>query len=773
MFDMTTSDPFAASRLDSFEVRPVDSPDRESLQFRSNSTRFFQAKAWLLQAMFWMNGVCAVFAWPGPCFAQRGQAPLAIEVDVDSSLNRSGGPIPLILHFNYFGTQPGVTGNLECRLVSTDGTLMGTYLFEGLYLTRGEQIQSFLLQPPTSGVWQDAYDFYVTFTTSEGKRYAFPEQLLRLPGAGRRSCVITVATSDESFLDKHEKELAAELDFENRMPSPDESRPTERSIITLSRPLNIQDFPTQPLEHCVSDLVLLVGKSFEKLSDRQEKALLAWVRAGGSLAILLDDSEKLPSRKIDVLNQLLNSSDQSPVVSQLSSGRLQFALQGESSVLLRNCGQGRVVLAPDPKQGSLADAFGEKVAREVYIHLWKVRREQALEIRNSLAGNWSFDPGKRYTVMNNSNFDRMDDPGIQNFVRRFRPTPTTGGTGLLQQTFPQGMQMLPLWLIGVTLLFYVLAIGPLDYLLLGAFRIRKYTWIFFPVVTIIFTAGAIVSANYKMRGHDSGGRVLILDVSKEGLVVRENEIRTYLPSTGGELLIDANRELLTLIHPQQLGVNNPYAGNSRSPESFSIPPVYRGRFPIEAQILQRVHKWSPEMVRRLRIPAVATQEPSGFDWSQQIDPTNQGTRSELTKRIQDSFGEHCFAQLLHRDARDDSRRSAQHGWKETLDLIHLCGPNDFFDSLYEHQQLSPVNMARPAVGNQDRYFAPDNFLRNSALREEAGMYSVVSQLSPKCDDFLEDLPILDPTDENSWLLMIGTQVANHWKIYRQIVKVGH
>ncbi len=700
---------------------------------------------------------------PQQCFSQADKLPLMVELDVASNTNRSGGPISLLMNVSYFGNKAGIAGDLKCQLVTVNGgSLVSTFLFEDLFVTRGEQTMQFLVQPPPSGIWQTDFDFYPTFVTDDGRAFALQEKVLRLPGASRRSCVITIATAGDEVLTAQDKEIASHFVLERCMPEYRSSRPSSRPVITFSRPLNVQDFPNQPLDYCVSDLVILHGSTFSQLSDRQCRALLAWCRGGGSVAVFLDEREKLSSDRSRLLNDFLNAKPDSPLAYQLSDGTLQFANRSTENPLLRRCGLGRVVAGVDPNSPRFDDHYAEKQIRRMFIHLWKVRREQQAEILNSVNGEWSLEPAERYTVSNNRNFTSVNDPGLQQFTRRFRTTPTGSGTGLLEETFPEEMQVLPLWVMGVTLILYILAIGPLDYILLGSLGLRKYTWVFFPVVTVLFTAGAILAANYKMKGNDKGGRVVIRDITDQGLIARENELATIIPSSSGELAIDAKRELIIPIDPYQLGVSYHRYGNQGRPSRDETPPVYRGRFPVDAQLVQRVHKWSTEMVRKVRIPSKATKEESGFDWTQAINPTDRSTHLELVRRIQDSFGEVVHAQLIRSD-----------GLSKSGNQINLCGSGEIFVDPYG--SYDPYNGAGTLKKvNGQLVYVDDtppslSFLTASALRQEAGIYSVVSQLSPKCDDYLEDLPILDSSDENAWLLIISVKEGNKWDIYRKLI----
>ncbi len=696
------------------------------------------------------------------CLAEKKELALTIEVDISSSVNRSGGPIPLTLRLNYFGCKAGLAGKLRFRMVSQNGALVATYLFEDLFIPPGEQTYEFLIQPPSSAVWMDAYDFYPIFETQEGETFAYPEQLLRLPGASRRSMVITIGTLNNERLDVTQKEFGSELALEKRMPSLDSVRPNQKSIVTLSRSLSVQDFPNSALEHCVSDIVILTKGTFEKLSIRQGEALLAWTRAGGSVAIFLEEKVRLPAEKTDLLNEFLSAPKDDPLVYQLSDGTWQFAKGSTETLLLRRCSFGRVAVGVRQDSQLLSELYSPSDRQQLFSHLWKLRSDQTDLMMHSTDGNWSFDLARRSVVRDNINFSNINDPGLDQFLRRFRPTPTIYGNGLLAETLPVGMQMLPLWLIGLTLLLYIIAIGPLDYFLLGALGLRKLTWIFFPVVTVLFTVGAIVAANRTMQGKDEGGRVIIHDITSDGLIARENEIETVVPRSGGIRFVEAKQELLTPINPFRLGISPDYTAQygPRPGETIEeAPPLFRGRFPSEAQLVEQVHKWSPRMTRKLRISTKPTPEPSRFDWTLPVNPEDRDSYLELTRRIQAAFGKNVHAMFLR--PRPSPGAYDLHNFSEKIVLL---GHGEIFqDPYYDESRLDLPGMNSPQRQRQD-------FLQDSTYSEQSGIYSVVSQLSPKCDDFLEDLPILDTSEKKAWVLLIAVQDGNVWNIYRQYIK---
>lgn len=68
-----------------------------------------------------------------------------------------------------------------------------------------------------------------------------------------------------------------------------------------------------------------------------------------------------------------------------------------------------------------------------------------------------------------------------------------------------GLALPPTWLLGLILFFFILAIGPANYLVLRAFDRRELAWITIPVLTLIF-AGAIYAV-----GAATKGRSLVLN----------------------------------------------------------------------------------------------------------------------------------------------------------------------------------------------------------------------------------------------------------------------
>jgi hypothetical protein len=700
----------------------------------------------------------AVVAWLVLAGGLHGQDrfPLLIEVEQSSNVSRSGGPVPVSLYVQWGGRQGFVNGDLTLE-IRDDFELLAVHVLPDLYISAGEQRIEFLLPPPSSSVRESQYDVFPTFVTAEG-RHELNEQQLRLPGAGRRTTVITVGTTSTGFEQPRETRFEPAFHLERLSPHRTSNR-SDAVVMTLARTVPVREFPTQPLWHCVSDLVLLTGASFAELSDRQGQSLLAWVRAGGSFCLLLDETP-LTGPQIDLLNEFLSASPEEPLVYRGPNGGPILTDRESDSIpapVLAECGFGRVVVSdhppevPDGRTGLSVfrgDRDGPDPWMKAVAFLWKLRNDQSGHLNRN--GTWSVEIGERIesTSQERAFSPQLETPYRRQDVWKFRPQSITGGMGLLEQTLPRGMQVVPLWLMGATLLLYVLAIGPADYLTLGMLRGRKYTWILFPCFTVLFTGGAIWVSNMMMQGRDHGGSIHLMDVTPQGHLARETEIGLLFFASSTSARTELVQKLFTPLDHRRLGARALHRLDDREmSESRSTPMIVSGMLPHHGEALQSVPQWTPQLNRTLRIPAEPVAEPSGFDWSVPIDPFTPEGLDTLRNRLVAAFGAEIHAQLFSRG------------------LPTFPRPNIIFG---EEKILASKHESRAVFLGQLDYV---DFVRSSAWKEDPGLFSVVSRVAPKCDDFLEDLPLLDPSDRSTCLLIVARQEENNWQIFRRLYHV--
>ena len=122
--------------------------------------------------------------------------------------------------------------------------------------------------------------------------------------------------------------------------------------------------------------------------------------------------------------------------------------------------------------------------------------------------------------------------------------------------------MVPITYVGAILLTYIFLVGPGDYFLLGLLKMRRYTWIVFPVVTVLFTGGLVLLSNHYMSTTETGGSIEICDVTgdKIAFVGSDSEAAAYAASgarsidLGGKLVLPGLVDAHT--HPGLVGISH-------------------------------------------------------------------------------------------------------------------------------------------------------------------------------------------------------------------------
>ena len=177
---------------------------------------------------------------------------------------------------------------------------------------------------------------------------------------------------------------------------------------------------------------------------------------------------------------------------------------------------------------------------------------------------------------------------------------------------PSDVRMVPTSVIVGLLLTYVAVIGPLDYWILGWFRIRKYTWVMFPLMTLLFTLLMIAVAHHYLGANETGGRFTVTDVVDDGRPVRSSAIDLQF--------VGSRREITPSIQ----------SGLISWPRSEPLSLI--GRFPNEYSVSRRIEQWSPEVIRTFTLTADAIPDLS-FDWNDTRLVTTKHGRQELRRAL--------------------------------------------------------------------------------------------------------------------------------------------
>ena len=624
---------------------------------------------------------------------QKNDFPMLVEVDNASSAIRSDGHIPLSLRIQWPGQL--ITGDLEIVIDDGFDATISSYRIPDLVLSTGEHRVECMVPCPLNQQFQNQCDMMMWFVVKSKngriQRHPLQPRVFRIPHAGERVFVVTVAAR-ASDLDT--RNVADAFAFERLHPNRNGISNKQR-IINRSRSLSVDDFPTHPLQHCASDLVILPDSTFADLPQQQTEALVAWVRAGGSCCVAISPDKTVENYHVQALNELTSGSN----ITRRTNGKLQL-IDDLNRVSQHHFGLGRFVLSFDSKPNF--DTWHEYVA-----FLWKFRQEQINSIKR--IGKWDWGVAQRYRDQSQPSRYRYD--ARYHDYENLSPMVIPIGESLLNSTIPTTIHIVPLWTMGLTLLLYVAAIGPGDYFLLGAIKRRPWTWVVFPSLTVAFMVGSFGVSNFMMGASQGGGYIKIVDVGEGGIVARENLIDLHFYGSKRTVETTLVQKLFSNLDHEQMQVNRRYS--QQNPNQ----PLVSGTLPIRGTVVQPVDKWSPQFHRTLSIAPQPQAESSGFDW----DTTPSGYGQSLAQRIKASFGPNAQGFLMN----GANTTGATHG----------------------HSQSVMEMLSRP---------------------RPIGLFTLLSQVSPKCGSHLEDLAVVDPTNLNETLLVILVPDGNEWTVYRKL-----
>ena len=347
-----------------------------------------------------------------------------------------------------------------------------------------------------------------------------------------------------------------------------------------------------------------------------------------------------------------------------------------------------------------------------------------------------------------SDLQRFDDDGQQRHgywaeqraeeLKQLRLNWSVAGVGgrLQQMLMPTSVKVVPFGLITLILVAFVLAIGPVDYFMLGWIRRRRYTWLLFPLVTVAFTYFMVALSQRYLGTSDTRRSLVIVDVGEEGRPLRENRFELLFSARSRQIDHPGRHALLTALRDDVMQSNEPwerrgYYGGELRDTSRGVPR-YTGRVPMQYTCQMRAAQWSPQVNRHFAIRTDA--RPPELDWSA-IDGLMRLRWS--AKRTEDLAA--LFANL-----------PSQAG------VIELWIDSD-------------VTVRQTLV---HRGVKQADLLQRMSVREQIRLFSIVSQISPTGGPNFEDLTILDATAPDQKVLMIVMPRGDDWIVYRRLYHGG-
>ncbi|QDT88889.1 hypothetical protein [Gimesia algae] len=528
--------------------------------------------------------------------------------------------------------------------------------------------------------------------------------------------------------------------------------PLKFNLKTYSIHLHPEDFPKLPVDCHQYDILVITARGLEALESRHLNAILQWVRSGGSLCVL--PGESTGPKQLVFLNALQEREGGSPLL-QNSKGQIDFS--DENQILFTRTGWGRSIILRQQtlEKGSLTS---DEQAR-IPFFLWKLKQSQ----KKFYDQRHHWDDQK----LIQDYFQREQQTNYRNYnayaaseVLSMAYQPLFTGGMLITDLMPAELQIVPTWIIGTILLGYVLMIGPGEYYLLGYFKIRRFTWLTFPVISIFVALFAFVISNYFMQASHERKPLSIIDLDSKGRPVRENEIELLFTGSYQTIETRIKSGLFSPLNQTELGrgFNNYNSPQSTSPAMVGAP-FYQGSIPTQYSVYQRMPQWTPQLNRIVN--NYPQQEQPGFDWSSiTVDQLNSNDRrAKLKTQVKQAYGENAIL-LIYRGTTGGKpkRYTVYMNARLSGNPVHAIGGTAL---------LTPIH--RPHTQYQIQSQEQICFMDDLCVRQQQGIFQIVSQTSPAGGSNLEDLSILDSTDPRQWLVVVYVPGKQQNTIYRQLI----
>lgn len=669
-------------------------------------------------------------------FAQEGT--LILEQAAFQPSVQVGRPIPTWWDVSLSGTTL-VEGRFEFRMFNDDRRL-STLVTDDLALAPPQQRIRVLLPPVSDEYRIEQLRLEITFH-GRGLSQKLPPQILRVALPKLRTFMVLNPVSSLTKRDASRAAILQRLEIE--------SLGTDLSESTKSVRINLdpRDLPQDPLQYCAFDLVVVLEDEFRLLKAPQLDALLAWVRAGGKL--YLEPAGVLEPYHVGFLNGLL------PDLENLVAGpdgRLLPDTFGSSSFPRRAwLGFGRVLVRLD--DFAAAPDVETREWRSAAAYLWKLRRTIQTRVEATDATTLLPDTAEaspRPTNPYSSNPYQYQD------IRITRPDLNSDLIGIL---LPRGVQMVPLWVLALLLGGFVLWIGVFDYRILGWLRMRKYTWVTFPLATLAVTWLTLWISNQYMTAGESRRNLIIHDVGPDGVLARTHNFQllfqasTHLAETAVQKSLIAPLKSMQLSMGRQPGYPGgyppPYVG---TPVIVGPPAQLKGRIPTAYTLTQDVAQWTPQLNRQFSIPgpeAAANVDLAAIVRAAQSSALNLEPARPLAQEIFRQFGPEA--------------RSALIGFGQPLSLSNHWNSLSYTPN----SDASNLWMVPENVRNQGTEF---RWLYYHSAASDNGAFLLVSSISPTAGASLEDLPLLDESDSDQGLLIIAVPRGDDLVVYRLLLQ---
>jgi hypothetical protein len=582
--------------------------------------------------------------------------------------------------------------------------------------------------------------------------YDLREHDLVIPPYFKRALVLAIPRPDEDapLKSRFPLESALQLERFNSIQGVWSDIQTRPSIIPPA------SFPATVAGLASFDIVVLEGDGFTMLRDAQLSAVAGWVDAGGS--VLVDPAGVLKPAHLSFLNQLAGE----PV------GEKRYSLDDRSRLIPNQAmtrqpagrhfyGLGRAVIVHQSLKAR--ENYSDDDWIESTMFLWKVRRDQQDTIRRT--GFWDFPVPPKLTV-------NLEQP------RPVAPQEGAVEFELRKLLIPRDVQGVPFWVVVTILSLFLLAIAPGDYFFLGMFRARRYTWFSMAAVSMAFTVGTVRIAERVLGTSDYRTAVTFVDLGTGGKPVRSSRYELVFTATQNMRESSFQNGFYVAIDDRMSGlqsvksVDGYYVAPMTVDEEQAPPtglwtdlPIYSGKLPASFTVHQQMRQWSPLVNRQTLFESAPGA--LALDWESlgRIAWRNPEGRRTLLAAVRESDPQ-AQVLLFHKSACLDLASS-----ESLREDLFVRPPENAAKGPSGTSQSPPPIPRAPAPGSDDPTLA---LVRRVSVGHPRGFFGIVSQVGPAGGASFEDLALLDPSDDDQWLLAVVVKQDGDSIAYRRLYR---
>ncbi|HEV8002871.1 MAG TPA: hypothetical protein VGP63_23505 [Planctomycetaceae bacterium] len=659
------------------------------------------------------------------------KAPGKLEMRIKSSHPeiRSGAPFSLELEFESTFQDVVLEGPLELTFVDDDRIQLRVVTTP---IALPPDSKTFLRVPlPSMVCLRTQTEFKVRVVLNATRRtFNLGRHDLLVPLKGMRQFVIAAPGLNEVATG----ELARHLPL-------DEFRPknlSRQNFGTLLVELDAHRIQSDPIVLYPYDLIVLTGQHFSSLSARQLETLATWTESGGGIVVV--PTGALSEAHVALLAKLTGRDRADFETDAL--GRLpQWDSSHADWLIATRYGFGRALILRSPPpfapKGSAPVATRNEWIRAVSF-LWNVRSEQIDKIVKD--GTWAMPapPPPKVSPTQNRVFAARDlkytsygDPG------GLKSEEPVAADALRDLLFPAAVRVVPFGVVLGILASFLVVVAPADYAILGWLRRRRYTWIAFPCVSLLFTALTVWVAGYYSGNTDHRGALVIVDVGQAGRALRTSRLVHIITADTHPLSADIRDGLFskTEIQPAQ-----PTSPTEAAKDPLDELPVrsddettYEGLIPSSFTVTWVSRQWSPAMHRQTQ--AGSDIEVPKIDWA-------------ALDRLDLGAGSGRFAAI------DALRRALPQ-----CALLFANGKQDF-------EIPFPATVQEEA----DHFDQWGKVMASLGRRRDRGLLAILFGVSPSGAGDLEDLAVLDDADEKTWLIYAAIVRDKELIVFRHVVR---